>query len=263
MSTTWRLLRPALREAVRGRWLVGVAIGLALVGELLLRFAGSGVSSLVSLLDVVLILVPLAGLVVGTMQVHHARELIELLLAQPIARTRLFAGLWLGMALPLALALAIGLVTPFAIHGLLAGPLAGRMAMLVAVATLLVAISTAFAFVIALRQDDRVRALGVALGAWLVTAVLWDGAVLTIAMLFGTRPVEGPLLVMLALNPVDIARVLLLLGSDTAAMLGATGAVLARALGGLRGQAVLVLLLLVWVALPVWWSARTFARKDF
>jgi Cu-processing system permease protein len=263
MSTTWRLLRPALREAVRGRWLVGGALGLALVGELLLRFAGSGVSSLVSLLDVVLILVPLAGLVVGTMQVHHARELIELLLAQPIARARLFAGLWLGIALPLALALAVGLVTPFAIHGLLVGALAGRVAMLVAVATLLVAISTAFAFVIALRQDDRVRALSVALGLWLVTAVLWDGAALAIAMLFGTRPIEGPLLAMLALNPVDIARVLLLLGSDTAAMLGATGAVLARTLGGARGQAVLVLLLVAWVALPIWWSARTFARKDF
>jgi len=84
-----------------------------------------------------------------------------------------------------------------------------------------------------------------------------------IAMLFGTRPIEGPLLAMLALNPVDIARVLLLLGSDTAAMLGATGAVLARTLGDARGQAVLVLLLVAWVALPVWWSVRTFARKDF
>lgn len=263
MSTTWRLLRPALREAVRGRWLIGVAIGLALVGELLLRFAGSGVSSLVSLLDVVLILVPLAGLVVGTMQVHHARELIELLLAQPIRRTRLFAGLWLGIALPLAVALALGLVTPFAVHGMLVGALAGRVMMLVLVAVLLAFISTAFAFVIALRQDDRVRALAVALGAWLVTAILWDGVALAIAMLFGTRPIEGPLLAMLALNPVDIARVLLLLGSDTAAMLGASGAVLARTLGGARGQLMLGLLLVAWVVLPVWWSARTFARKDF
>ncbi|MCA9768512.1 MAG: hypothetical protein KC485_06830, partial [Gemmatimonadetes bacterium] len=53
------LVRPALREALRGRWLLGLMLGLMLVGELLLRFGGGGPTTLVSMLDVVLILTPL------------------------------------------------------------------------------------------------------------------------------------------------------------------------------------------------------------
>lgn len=263
MTPTLRLLGPAWREAIRGRWLLGLALALAGLGELLLRFSGGGATTLVSLLDVALILTPLVGLVVGTMQVHHAREVTELLLAQPIARGRLFVALFLGTALPLATALAVGLLAPFAWHGLLVGPDARQLLALVGVAALLAIISTAGAFLIALRVDDRVRALGVALGAWAILAILWDGLILLLALGLGHRPIEGPLLAMLALNPLDVGRVLLLLGSDAAALLGYTGAVVQRTLGTELGRVALAITLLCWVALPPLLAGRAFARKDF
>lgn len=263
MNTILRLLLPAAREAVRGRWLLGLVVGLALLGELLLRFSGGGPTTLVSLLDVALILTPLAGLVIGTMQVHHAREVTELLLAQPIARGRLFIALYLGTALPLALALMVGLLAPFAWHGLLVGPDAWRILALAAASGALALVTTAFAFIIALRADDRVRALGIALAVWLVTAILWDGLILLIALGLGARPIEGPLLVMLAINPLDLARVLLLLGTDAAALLGYTGAVLQRTLGTDVGRLALGSALLLWLTVPPIIAARVFARKDF
>lgn len=263
MTTVLRLLRPALHEAIRGRWLLGLLLGLALFGELLLRFSGGGPTTVVSLLDVALILTPLIGLVVGTMQVHHAREVTELLLAQPIARRTLFVALFLGTALPLGAALVVGLLAPFAWHGMLAGPEALRLVMLALAAATLAMITTAFAFVIALRVDDRVRALGVALTVWLVAAVLWDGVVLLAALGLGSRPIEGPLLVMLALNPLDVVRVLLLLGTDAAALLGYTGAVLQRTLGTDTGRVALGAVLSFWILLPPLVAGRIFARKDF
>lgn len=263
MRLLLRLLRPALREAVRGRWLAGMALVLALVGELLIRFGGGGSTTLVSLLDVVLVITPLAALVVGTMQVHNAREVTELLLAQPVARPTLFAGLFLGTALPLALALVVGLLAPFVWHGLLTGELALRLLAFVAATILLVLIGTALAFIIALRAADRVRALGLALATWLVATVLWDGVVLLVALLFGDRPIELPLMVMLALNPVDLVRVLLLLGTDAAALLGYTGAVVERTLGTAAGRGVLALVLLLWLVVPVAIAQRTFRLKDF
>ncbi len=263
MRTVLRLLPPVLREAIRGRWLVGLLIVLLLLGELLLRFTGGGATTLVSLLDVVLILTPLVGLVVGTMQVHHAREVTELLLAQPIARGRLFVALYLGTAVPLAATVVVGLLAPFAWHGLLAGASLGRLLALAGAAAGLAFLSTALAFVIALRADDRVRALGIALGLWLVTAVLWDGIVLLLALLFGDRPIELPLLLLMALNPFDLVRVLLLLGTDAAALLGYTGAVLQRSLGTDVGRAALLTLLAFWLVLPCVVAARSFSRKDF
>lgn len=263
MNTTLRLLPLVFRESLRTRWLPALTLGLALLGELLLRFSGGGPTTLVSLLDVVLILTPLIGLVVGTMQVHHAREVTELLLAQPIARGRLFVALYLGTALPLAVAIVVGLLAPFTWHGLLFGPDALHLAALSGAAALLAMITTALAFIIALRADDRVRALGLALGVWLVAAILWDGVVLLAAMLLADRPIELPLLVMLAVNPLDLTRVLLLLGTDAAALLGYTGAVVQRAMGTDGGRLVLVGLLSLWAVVPCTAAARTFLRKDF
>jgi Cu-processing system permease protein len=263
MNIALRLLRPALREAVRGRWLFGLAAALAVTGELLIRFGGGGATTIASLLDVALIVTPLAALVVGTMQVHHARELTELLLAQPVPRRRLFTGLYLGTALPLAASLTIGLLLPFAWHGLLFGPLAGSLLALASATAALAMIGSALAFIVALKADDRVRALGIALGAWLLAAVLWDGMVLLVALLLGDRPVEAPLLAVLAFNPIDLARVLLLLGTDAAALYGYTGAVVQHTLGTAAGRALLMTALAGWLVLPLWLAARTFQRKDF
>jgi len=263
MTVALRLVRPALREAVRGRWLLGLAASLALAGELLIRFCGGGETTLVSLLDVALIVTPLAALVVGTIQVHNAREMTELLLAQPIARRTLFTGLYLGTAVPLAGALATGLLVPFAWHGLLFGALGVRLIALGGVTIVLTLVGTALAFSIALRADDRVRALGISLAIWLGAAVLWDGIILLVALMFGERAIEVPMLAALALNPLDLARVLLLLGTDAAALFGYTGAVVEHTMGTTAGHLMLTAALALWLALPLWFAARTFEHKDF
>lgn len=263
MSSKLRPLRLFLRQAGRTWQAVALAVLLAAVGELLIRFSGDSATALVSLLDVMLIVTPLAALVLGTMQVHQAREVTELLLAQPVTRRRLFVGLWGGTVGPLLIALALGLPAPFVWHGLIGGPGTGLLLGTVGAALALALIGNALAFVIALRIDDRVRALAVSLIVWLVAAVLFDGLVLMVAMLFADRPVEVPLLALLALNPLDVARVLLLLGSDSAAILGYTGAVLLRVLGSTTGRIALSGVLLAWLVIPLWLAVRSFERKDF
>lgn len=263
MNTLIALFRLSLREALRGRLLFGVALLLAACAELLLRFGGGGPTTLVSLIDVVLILTPLVGLVAGTAQVHHSRATIELLLAQPVSRAQLFAGLYLGNAVPLALAVTAGMVAPFAWHGLLFTTMGMRLLPLVLVSLGLTSISTALAFLVAIRIDDRLRALSVSLSLWLVASVLWDGIILLLAMLLGARPIEGALLAMLAINPVDLGRVLLLLGSDAAALLGYTGAVIQHALGTDQGRVALVAALSLWLIVPLAAAARAFQRKSF
>ena len=250
------------RTLRRHRAFLGVGLTLVATGELLLRFSG-GPAARASLLDVMLIVIPLAGLVLGTVRVHDSREVTELLLAQPVARRRLFVRMYTGIAAPLAIVTVAGLMLPFAWHGLLRGPDGGLVAVLAVTAALLVAIASALAFVVGLRIQDRVRALGVAFGIWFVAALLWDGIVLLLTVLFANRPVEAPLLAALALNPLDLARVLLLLGTDGAAMLGTTGAVLQDTLGTTAGRLALGAALTLWLVGPLWAAARTFTNKDF
>src|SRR5690606_7486585 len=152
-------------------------------------------------------------------------------LAQPVSRRRVFLELWWRGALPLAAALGVGVTAPFLWQRQWSQVGAGVEMALAADAALLMVSSYTLALIIALRFDDRVRALGVALGIWLLAAVLWDGLVLVLALVWADRPMELPILVLLAANPVDLVRVLMLLGSDAAAMLGYTGAMVSRTLG--------------------------------
>jgi Cu-processing system permease protein len=216
-----------------------------------------------TLASATLIVVPLVTLVLATIHVYNAREFTELLLAQPIRRSSLFKGLYLGLALPLAAGFVAGVGLPFLLHG--GGDPANRGAMitLVALGAVLTFSFTAISFSIALFAEDRLRGLGVALGLWLLVGLLYDGLVLVAVALFSDYPIERPLLALTFANPVDLARVLLLLKLDVAALMGYTGAVFQRAFSGALGPSLAAAMLGVWITAPLMLGARQFRRKDF
>jgi Cu-processing system permease protein len=64
-------------------------------------------------------------------------------------------------------------------------------------------------------------------------------------------------------NPMDLARVALLLQFDVAALLGYTGAVMQKFFGRAIGVTVTSLALAVWVFAPLFAGMRAFQKKDF
>lgn len=263
MRTARKVLGYQLRDIVRNRWMIAYAVILLTLTETLFQLGGDGTRVVLSLLNVVLILVPLVALTFGTLHLYNAREFIELLLAQPVGRGELFAGLWGGVALPLAGALNLGVGLPFLAHSAAARISIGSVLMLLVTGTMLTAVFTALAFLIALKFEDRARGFGAALLVWLVCAVLYDGVVLIVTTLFADYPLEVPLLGLTVLNPLDLGRVMLLLDLDLSALMGYTGAVFQRILGTPLGLAVAAIALLGWVTVPLKLAARRFGRKDF
>lgn len=263
MRTARKILGYQLRDIARNRWVLGYAGLLLLLTEALFQLGGDAGRVVLSLLNLVLILVPLVALVFGTLYLYSAREFIELLLAQPVGRGAMFAGLWAGLALPLSGALVTGVGLPFLFHlGSDAAPLRPALVLL-GTGVLLTLAFTAIAFLIALRWEDRARGFGVALLTWLGCAVLYDGVVLLVVTVFSRWPLETPLLVLTLLNPLDLGRVLLLLDFDVAALLGYTGAVFQRFLGTSLGLGVATGALLLWTAVPLAFGVRRFRRRDF
>jgi len=84
-----------------------------------------------------------------------------------------------------------------------------------------------------------------------------------LATLLADHPIERPLLALVLANPIDLARVALLLRFDIAALMGYTGAIFERFFGGSMGLAVATAALVLWAALPAWAGMRAFQRKDF
>lgn len=263
MKTARKILAYQLRDITRNKWVIAYTVVLMILTEALFRLGGDGGRVVLSLLNLVLIFVPLVALTFGTLYLYTAREFIELLLAQPVGRGAMFAGLWGGLAGPLAAALLIGVGTPFLLHAG-EGDVPGRsLLVLLGTGVLLTAAFTAIAFLIALRFEDRARGFGTALLVWLACAVLYDGLVLLAVTVFSDYPLETPLLVLTLLNPLDLGRVFLLLDFDVAALMGYTGAVFGRFLGTGLGMTLALGALLLWTAGPLWLGARRFARRDF
>lgn len=263
MRAAWKVFGYQLRDIARNRWVLGYAVVLFLLTEALFRLGGDGGRVILSLLNVVLILVPLVALAFGTLYLYGAREFIELLLTQPVGRGAMFAGLWGGLALPLTLGLGMGIGIPFLFHAWDAAIPLGALLMLLATGGLLTLSFSALAFLIALRFDDRARGFGTALLAWLAAAVLYDGIVLLVATIFADYPLETPLLVLTVLNPLDLGRVLLLLELDIAALMGYTGAVFQQFLGTGLGMVVAISALIAWIVIPLGFGLRRFRTRDF
>lgn len=263
MKTAGKILTYQLRDIARNKWVIAYAFVLMILTEALFRLGGDGGRVVLSLLNLVLIFVPLVALTFGTLYLYTAREFIELLLAQPVGRGAMFAGLWGGLAGPLSAALLLGIGTPFLLHAGDGQVPVGSLLVLLGTGVLLTAAFTAIAFLISLRFEDRARGFGTALLVWLGCAVVYDGLVLLAVTVFSDYPLETPLLILTLLNPLDLGRVLLLLDFDVAALMGYTGAVFERFLGTGLGMTLALTALLLWTAGPLWLGARRFARRDF
>ena len=261
--TAAKILKFQLRDLVRSRWLLGYTLLLLALTEGLLRFGGSGPRAIISLLNVVLILVPLVGIVFGTMYLYGAREFIELLLAQPVARPALFTGLYAGLALPLAGGFLLGVGLPFLWTGPGDGTDRGAVGLLLASGILLTLVFAALAFLVSVLVVDRARGLGVAIVLWLGVTVLYDAVLVLVTTTLADYPLELPLLGLTLLNPVDLGRILLLLRLDAAALMGYTGAVFEQFFGSALGAGVIAGALALWVGCPLLVGMRRFATRDF
>lgn len=260
---TLKIIKYQLQDVIRSRWIIFYTLFFWLITDALFRFGGSGEHVILSLMNVVLIVIPLVSIVLGAMYLYNSREYIELLLSQPITRTSLFSGLYAGLTIPLASGFALGILAPFAYHGGLATGGASGVLFLVFVGILLTVVFTALAFSIALRFEDKIKGLGLSLVLWLFFSVIYDGLILFIIYLFSYYPLQNPVIALTMLNPIDLGRILLMLNFDISALMGFTGAVFQRFFGSGFGMAVSLGVMLMWLAVPMGLAFRVFLRKDF
>lgn len=263
MRVTAKVARYELRDVVRSRWLIGYALFFFAITDALFRFGGGGEKALLSLVNLVLFVIPLVSIVFATVYLYHAREFIELLLTQPVKRRQVFFGLYVGLTVPLAGGFVAAVTIPFAVHHGIASAQPGTFAALLLVGVALTMVFTAIAFLIVSRAEDRLKGLGIAIAVWLLLAILYDGVVLLVISLMADQPLEKPVLALMLANPVDLARVALLLQFDVSALLGYTGAILQKFFGRTTGIAVTAATLALWIVAPLSLGLRAFRRRDF
>lgn len=252
------------KNLFRDKWLIGYALIYLVLTDALIRFGGGGPKALMSLSNIMLLFVPLVSLIYGVIYLYQSREFVELLLAQPLDRKSLFAGLFGGLAIPLCLAFVVGAGLPLFYSG--AWVQAGWETMLTVfgLGIALSLIFVAIGYLFGLKYfHERVKGFGFALLSWLFLAVLYDGLILLVVSTFRDYPLEKAMIGLSVINPIDLARIGVLLKFDISALMGYTGAVFSRFFGSYLGLLVSIGLLMLWVAIPTWQGLRLFNKKDF
>ncbi len=258
-----KILKYSFYDLVRSRWSYVYFLFYLLLGFVLLFLNNDLSKAVITLMNVIIILVPLIGTIFGVMYYYNSKEFTELLLAQPIRRSSIFLGQYFGVALSLAMSLIIGLGIPFIFYGVLNSNAIGNFLLLLVTGAFLSLIFTALAFVIALKNDNKIKGFGYAILLWLFLAVIYDGIFLMSLIIFEDYPLDRFSLFATMLNPIDLSRILVILKMDISALLGYTGAVFQNFFGTNLGMILSFCMLLLWVVFPVFFIKRISARKDF
>lgn len=259
MSRAREVLAYQLSDVLRRRWILGYGLFFLLATEALVWLGGGGVRAAASLMDVILLIVPLVAITFAALYVYNAQGFLELLISQPVSRHDLFAGTWAGLVIPLVGAFVIGTGAPL----LLSGGTPSVILALLGSGTALTIVFVAMGLLIAAVISDRIKGLGFALGIWLFLTTLFDGLVLLVIAGLGAQAATAPVLAVIALNPIDLVRLLLLTQLDAPALMGYTDAVAQRFLGGTTGVVATVGLLAIWCAIPTTLGRRAFERRDW
>ena len=132
--------------------------------------------AVITLMNVIIILVPLIGTIFGVMYYYYdSKEFTELLLAQPVKRSSIFIGQYLGVSLSLVMSLVIGLGLPFVFSPnlLLQSSAIFDFSLLLVTGALLTLAFTAIAFNIALYNENKIKGFSYAILMWLFMAVIF------------------------------------------------------------------------------------------
>jgi Cu-processing system permease protein len=263
--------RKELRDALRNRWFLLYTVGFGILALTLARLALSGETvggyvgfgrTTASLINLVLLVVPLMALTLGAASLAQEREngTLVTLLAQPVTRAEVLLGKYLGLALALNCALALGFGSAAALASAGAGTVdAGTYGILVGYAALLSLAMLSIGFLISALSSRAGAANGTALFTWLGFVFLGDlgllGTALTMQMSVGT------LFGLTVVNPLEsykIAAVSTLTGSLD--VLGPAGVYAVRTFGD--GLTPLLLgVLVLWAALPLCGAGVAFQRR--
>ena len=252
-----KIIKYVITDILRNKIVLIYSVFLLVASFSVFSLEDNSSKGLLSLLNIILIVVPLVSIIFSTIYMYNSAEFIELLVSQPLKRNTIWLSLFTGLASSLSIAFLIGAGIPVLIYQ---ANLVGFTMILTGV--LLSIIFAAIAFLATVQTRDKAKGIGAAIMLWLYFSLLFDGLVLFILFQFADYPMENAMIGLSALNPIDLSRILILLQLDVSAMMGYTGAVFKDFFGASNGLIFSFFVLLSWIVIPVWYSTLKFNSKD-
>jgi Cu-processing system permease protein len=252
-----RVIKYIFYDLLRTRFIILYTVFLLVSTFAMFQVDSDSSKVVLSLLNIVLMVVPLISVVFTTIHFFNSYEFIELMLAQPVNRKVVFLCEYLSVAVSLCAAYLVGIGVPALLFGV-----DSSIITLLFTGVILTLVFVSLAFLSSVLTRDKAKAIGIALLFWFYFSLLYDGLLLWVVYTFNDYPLEKVTLTLISFNPVDLARIIMLLQLDIAALMGYTGAFYKEFFGSSVGTVFSISILLLWVVLPLWIALRIFSKKD-
>lgn len=258
-----------MKESIKNRWFVLYTASFSVLAVLILMaasrggeiagFSGYGKTA-ASLINLVLLFVPLIALVTGAITISNEREngTLQYLLAQPVTKSEVFIGKFVGVLIPILFSISLGFGlagTGVAIKG--GGGNISDFALTALMSGLLAAALLSVGFVVSVLSSRASKAIGIAVFLWLLFIILGDLGIMGTAavMDLGVKQV----FVLAVLNPAEVFKIAsVMLLSPRYEILGPVGVYAVRTFGREGIILLLVSILSLWTVVPLVLAHLTF-----
>lgn len=252
-----KIIKYVILDILKNKIVIAYTLFLLVLSLSVFNVEDNPAKGLLSLLNLMLIIVPLVSILFATIYIYNSAEFLELLVSQPLKRSKIWLSLFAGLAIAISMAFMLGTGIPVLLYAA-----NGTGYMMICIGILFSVIFTAIAMLAAVNTRDKAKGIGVAVLLWLYFSLLFDGLVLFLVFQFSDYPIEKAMIGVSMFNPIDLGRILILLKMDVSALMGYTGAVFKDFFGTATGLWLSFAVLLLWAFFPAWLSVRKFNRKD-
>lgn len=252
-----RLIRFITIDILKSKTTIGYALLLAVFSWSVFGMEDNADKGVLTLLNIMLLIIPLASIIFTTIYIYNSEEFIDLMVSQPIKRSKIWISLFIGQGISQVLSFLIATGIPLLIFT----PIPIAISMLW-VGSMLSLVFIAIAFLASALTRDKSKGIGLSIILWLFFALLFDGLILFLLFQFADYPIENAMIGIMMFSPVDMSRILILLQLDVSALLGYTGAVFSNFFGTFMGTIISIIVLIIWSFLPFYLSLKIFNKKD-
>ena len=252
-----KIIKYVIADILRNRIMLFYTLFLLVTTFSVFSLDENPAKGLLSMLNIILLIVPLVSIMFSTIYLYNSAEFIELLVSQPLKRNTIWLSLFIGLSASISFSVIIGIGIPIIIF-----QPNSIGTMLIGIGIVLSNVFVAIALLASVKTRDKAKGIGFAILVWLYFTILFDGLVLFFLFQFADYPLDKVMIIISTFNPIDLSRILILLQLDVSAMMGYTGAIFKDFFGTSSGMIISISILICWVFFPVYFSIRSFNKKD-
>ncbi|MFD2036359.1 ABC transporter permease subunit [Belliella marina] len=254
----FKLLKYSLYDIVKSRFVILYTIFMVLVAVSIYQVSEDMGKVSLSLLNIMLMIVPLIAAVFATTHFFNNLEFTELMLAQPVKRRDVFLSQILAVIIMLSASIFVGLGIPMILWGA-----DTTVITLLVIGIALSIVFAGLAFLASVLTCDKTKAIGISISFWIYFSLIYDGFVLYLIYSLSDYPLEKTTLGLVFLNPIDLGRIIMLMQLDISALMGYTGAFFQQFFGSAKGILLSTSMMLLWILCPNILAMKIFRKRDF